>query len=307
MNKEYCNHENKLLDCLEEENKKYKKLLNSKELILGKKLIKYIDKLKKMKLKSIFTDLIISKKIRKLRINEQQQIKEVKYTRKIQESKIIVYTCITGNYDNIIEPNFKDYNCDYILFSDDVKKNTNSLWEIREIPDKIKKIKNNILINRYIKMHPFELFEDYDYAIYVDGNVRLISDVNSFIPFANVTTGLALHRHSRRICLYKEAQFCNIVGKGNKDKINKEMEKMKKDNMPYEFGLLECNFIVTHLKNQNARCILDEWWDEFENSKCYRDQIILPYVIWKNNFQLKDIGDLGNNIFENSKIRVEKH
>lgn len=307
MNKEYSIQENKLLDCLEEENRKYKKILNSKELVLGKKTIKYLDKLKKMKLKSIFTDLVISKKIKSLGINKQQQIKEEKYTRKIQGSKIVVYTCITGSYDNIIEPNFKDYNCDYILFSDDMKKNTNSFWEIREIPNEIKKIENNILINRYIKMHPFELFENYDYAIYVDGNVRIISDVNSFIPFVNITTGLALHRHSRRRCLYKEAQFCNIVGKGKKDEINKEIGKIESNGMPKDFGLLECNFIVVDLKSKKAKKILDEWWNEFRLSEAYRDQIILPYIIWKNNLEMNDIGNLGNNIFENPKIRIEKH
>ena len=156
-------------------------------------------------------------------------------------------------------------------------------------------------------MHPFELFDDYDYSVYIDGNIKLVSDINSFITMVNSKTGLAFHRHSRRNCIYKEAEFCNIVGKGNKTKIDNEMEKLKKLNMPPEFGLLECNLIVTDLKNVNAKNILNDWWDEFVKSECYRDQISLPYSIRKNGFEIKDIGNLGNSIFDNPKIRVEKH
>lgn len=306
MNKNYNNQEEKLLECLEYENTRYKEMLNSKETILGKKIYRNLEKLKKLQILSILNDWIKSKRIKRLRINEKKNTELVEYKREISGKKIVVYTCITGNYDNILEPNFKDYNCDYVLFSDNINRTT-KIWDKKEIPEEIKEIKNNILINRYIKMHPFEFFKEYDYSIYVDGNVKIISDVNSFIPFANSKAGLALHRHSRRECLYKEADFCKIVGKGKKEKIDKEIRKIKQDNMPSNLGLLECNLIVTDLKNQNARKILEDWWNEFEESECYRDQIILPYVIWKDGFEMKDVGSLGNNIFENPKVRIEKH
>ena len=35
------------------------------------------------------------------------------------DKKICVYSCITGNYDNIIDYKTKDKNIDYILFTND--------------------------------------------------------------------------------------------------------------------------------------------------------------------------------------------
>ncbi len=77
--------------------------------------------------------------------------------------------------------------------------------------------------------------------------------------------------------------------------------------MPTNYGLLECNVIVSDLKSENSAKILDEWWKEFVNSNSMRDQISLPYVLWKLKYNIEDIGNLGNNVRNNPKIQIIKH
>ena len=86
-----------------------------------------------------------------------------------------------------------------------------------------------------------------------------------------------------------------------------EINKYREEGFPKAFGLYECNVIVCDLNNKNSETITTSWWDNFLNSESYRDQITLPYVVWKNGFEFDDIGSLGDNVYKNSKIRMEEH
>ena len=245
--------------------------------------------------------------------NSHQQLEnEYKYDyekkNENKRPKVVVYTCITGKYDDLIEPLIKVENIDYIAFTDIPECNSN-IWEKREIPKHIADCNNNIFINRYIKFHLKELFKnsEYEYAIYIDGNIKVISDLTDFVYGINDKTGLAIHRHQYRDCLYDEIEVCRLIKKGNYKKMKEQKEKYKNEGFPKKFGLYECNVIVSDLKNENAREILDAWWDDFKNSESYRDQVSLPYVIWKKKYKFNDIGSLGNNVYKNPKIRIEDH
>jgi hypothetical protein len=52
---------------------------------------------------------------------------------------------------------------------------------------------------------------------------------------------------------------------------------------------------------------MKKWWDEFERSNSGRDQLSLPYVLWKNNKCIEDIGELGNNILKDNRIDIRNH
>jgi hypothetical protein len=69
----------------------------------------------------------------------------------------------------------------------------------------------------------------------------------------------------------------------------------------------EANLIVTDLKNENAIRLLDEWWNEFVRSETMRDQLVWPYVLWKNGFTLNDVGCLGDDIYKNYKLEIVRH
>lgn len=223
----------------------------------------------------------------------------------VLDKKIVVYSCIVGNYDSINEPIYFNDNVEYILFSDkDIKSN---FWKVRKIPTKILQYKNKTIINRYIKLHPLDFFKDYDYSIYIDGNVKTLTDISGFVNCINKKTGIAMFRHHSRKCIYIEEKACLLQNKGNKDKIIKQIEKYKSEKFPTNYGLLEGTIIVSDLKNIKAKNLLEKWWEEFYNSESLRDQLSLPYVLWKNNYKIDDIGFLGNNIRACPKLLFFSH
>ena len=220
--------------------------------------------------------------------------------------KIVVYTCITGNYDKVQEPLFEFKNIDYVLFTNNSNL-VSQKWKIIYIDNKLVQ-NNNINTNRYIKFHPFELFKNkYDYAIYIDGNVKVISNLSNLILSTKNKTGLSMHRHYMRNSIYSEGNACIFRNKGNKKYIKEYLKKCKKIGFPEHYGLLECSIIVTDLKNENAKIIYDNFWNEFIASKTMRDQLIFPYILWKMNYKIDDVGSLGNNEYRDPKFKFIKH
>lgn len=219
--------------------------------------------------------------------------------------KIAVYSCISGNYDNILEPRYNlNKNITYIMYTD--KDITSSGWEIRRIPESLEKLSCSMQ-NRYIKLHPHELLGDFDYSIYVDGSIEIISDLSGMINLLNSSKGIAMHRHYARNCVYQEAVVCQVLKKGNKRQIDNQVKRYRKEGFPSEYGLLECGVIVTDLHNEATEDIYNEWWNELLKSESGRDQFSLPYVLWKKGISPGEIGTLGDNLYYNSKIRVYAH
>lgn len=222
-----------------------------------------------------------------------------------KDKKIVIYTCVTGNYDFIPAPLFFSDNIDYILFTDFEKDFPG--WKRKSIPEKLNSF-SNAQINRYIKMHPHEFFSnDYDYSIYIDGNVQVISDLTFFCNSIKPNVGLQFHRHSLRNDVFDEAKVCIKVKKGNRKYIREYLSFLNDKGFPRNYGLFECNVILSDLKNPISKEILDDWWHCFSESKTGRDQLILPYVFWKKNLNPNDAFGLGNNVFSDSKIRIFSH
>lgn len=304
------NEKERLIKAIEQINNEKKDILASKEYRLGNNIVQYIQHFKPKKMIKFITTKRRNR-IEKKRLyqHEPQSIYNIlnKEVKSVEDKKIVVYTCVTGNYDKVLEPLYHNDNVDYIIYTNcqNIELKT---WKRLEIPDNIKQLNNNVLINRYIKMHPREFFEnEYDYAIYIDGNIQTISDISDFICKTKSETGLALHRHYVRDCIYWEEKACELYKKGDIKKLRDQVNKYKKEGMPENYGLLECNVIVSNLKSDIAEKILDNWWEEFVESKSMRDQISLPYVLWKMNYKMADIGNLGNNVYVNSKISINNH
>ncbi len=88
--------------------------------------------------------------------------------------------------------------------------------------------------------------------------------------------------------------------------MKEQVKRYKKTGFPKDYGMLECNVIVSDLKNLNAIKILNDWWMEYVKSESLRDQLALPYVLWKNNVPIEELTGLGSNVFKNPIIRINK-
>ena len=187
--------------------------------------------------------------------------------------KIVIYTCITGNYDNLIEQPYFD-NCDYVCYTD--KEISSTIWEIRPIPENLLKF-SLVKQQRYIKTHPHEFFKEYDISIWIDGNVEIISNPSSLI---DKKYDIKLPCHPIRNCLYDEANICIKLKKDVKDVIMQQTTKYRREGFPKKFGLPQTNIIIR--KHNSRKCIkfMNSWWAEIEKGS-HRDQLSFSYIQWK--------------------------
>ncbi len=225
----------------------------------------------------------------------------------LKGKKVAVYTCITGNYDSLLEPVYLSNNCDYFVITDN-QIPENCIWK-RIAPGTLDLSGlNPIEKNRYIKLHPHLIFPDHDYSIYVDGNIRVITDMLPFV-FKLGDAFLGVHNHHARDCILTEIRFIKRSGrfKGIDSKLKKQVNAYFVEGYPKHYGLYENPVLLR--KHNDLRCInlMESWWAELKKHTM-RDQISLPYAIWKSGLEKdQDILTLGNNIMKNPRFRRYEH
>ena len=147
--------------------------------------------------------LLLSRYISKLKLQNKKQInfenyfnerdsilkyiyKSLNYTKQlenIKNLKKVVYTIILGNYD---EPNSfkKQKGYDYYLITDnynDTIYNTTN-WKPLKVPDSVQNLTlNTVKKQRFLKLHPHLLFENYDLSIYLDGEFKIEGNLDEFL------------------------------------------------------------------------------------------------------------------------------
>lgn len=174
---------------------------------------------------------------------------------------MICYTCITNSYDDLRDP-FVSEGWRYIVFSDHYIES--DVWECY-VTDKS---------NREIKILGHEeLF--HAPALYVDGNIRIIGDLNEFVN--EIDGRFDLWKHPHRDCVFDEAEAV-IQLKGMKRKLVNEQMKRYKD-MPRHWGLGANGIMYRNFANAEVRAICELWWKEFKKG-VPRDQLSLMPLFW---------------------------
>lgn len=221
------------------------------------------------------------------------------------DHRIAVYTAVFGPVDEIREPIFTPDNCDFFIFTDQPMSET-SAWTrqpMQNMPIEIRQ--DNILMSRYVKMFPDRFFPDYDFTIYVDGKYQVRTDLTEFIQDMN-PIGLRMFKHPLRTSVYQEIEACIQHHKGSKPDLLAYSKRLKQAQMPDHYGLLEGGVIVRETHNAQCQTIMQQWWEEFRQY-VKRDQLSLPYVLWMNNVQIEQVGQLGETIWSHPAIRKFPH
>lgn len=223
------------------------------------------------------------------------------------DERIAVYTCIFGRYDIIQKPICYPDNIDYYIITD-LEMNENCGWKKFDISKFESQLEgmSNIEKNRWFKMHPHEVFSDYRYSVYVDGNVVPVTDFTEFVNRIG-SCGIAMYWHSPNNCIYQEAlQNRYIVRKISPKEVDQQVEYLKSNGMPENYGMTTCNVIARDHTNQICMKLMDDWWTEFM-AHCKRDQLSFPYVAWKNNINMADIAVLGDDVWNTDALLVVQH
>ena len=202
--------------------------------------------------------------------------------------KKVIYTSIFGGYDQLPDPIYTPKGWDFICFTDsDIKSN---IWKIEKVPAIYEDSTRNA---RKYKILPHRWFPDYEYSLWVDGNILIRDDINELIPKYLQKVNLAVHDHNQNVldprdCVYKEAQIIFHFGKINgnyKDDpntIKNQMNKYLNEEYPSNNSLAVTMQLLRRHNKKDCIKAMEQWWEEIKyGSK--RDQLSFNYSMWKTN------------------------
>ena len=148
--------------------------------------------------------------------------------------------------------------------------------------------------NRRVKIWWPEIFDCFDYSLYLDSNVELLVDPRELISFLDPGSDIAVFRHPDRDCAYHEGRVCMLNRLADPRVMRRQLTDYRADGFPPKFGLWACTVILrnhtAHVEEFNRR-----WWDEVERYS-HRDQVSFPYVVWEMGTQVSEFpGSLREN------------
>jgi len=188
--------------------------------------------------------------------------------------RIVFYTAIFGEYDNLLLPDRIDPDVEYVCFTDR-PRNDYGVWQMRSSPyyhpDPTR-------IARWVKTHPHELFPTHQAAVWLDANIIFRGDVHRYIEMVRQQGAqLGLVSHPHRTCFYEEAEACKRLKKDTAKLIDLQVEHYRSAGLPLNQPLFETGFMIVLLKNRETADALHAWWQQIEGFS-RRDQLALAWV-----------------------------
>lgn len=269
---------------------------------------KTLEFLKKGKFKMVFRQLVglIRGILIRSRYTKATKIEESASNNYFTNDRIAVYTVIFGTYDLLKEPYVVPDNCDFFVITDrEVRED--SVWK-KVNCDRwydILKDKSPVEKNRFFKMNPHMIFPRYKFSMYVDGSIQIISDLTPLI-YKMGQAKMAFFCHPGRDCVFDELKVLRINRKIDKERYREYLRYLKQEKMPAHFGMVECGIIVREHNSSECIELMEKWWQMFCKF-VKRDQVLLPYILWRNKRTINDVAVLGLNIRKYYGIRVEEH
>jgi len=198
----------------------------------------------------------------------------------------VVYTCLTGGYDGLLQHGYVASGWDYVCFSNDIREGSVGHWKIRRIDYESD---DKQLLSRFPKLQPHEVLPEYDVSLYVDANVALNDDtvfkcIDELIENGTLLAGV---KHQSRNCLYKESLFLILGGRAKNVSLTlQQMRNYKQEGFPRNFGMYEANIIFRQHNHPQIIQQCNDWWHERLNFS-HRDQLSYSYTLWKNHLPWK--------------------
>jgi hypothetical protein len=215
----------------------------------------------------------------------------------------IIYSAMIGGYDEI-RPVSKKAGWECVMFTDMPKNKlpAGTGWEFRAAC--LGKRMNNVLVNRWYKMHPHVLIPDHEERIYIDAKIQLndfeiIEKQISFLEKDDVS--IAITDHLFRNCIYQEAIAVVEHKKDIEKNVALTMHVLKKIGYPKNHGLYENNFIYRKHKHPMIIELMRQWWS-FINKYSSRDQLSLCYLMWLNGINAEYFYGQGESVRNNQDI-----
>lgn len=200
------------------------------------------------------------------------QVNERDHEQRTPEMKVC-YTAIFGDYDDLKRPFVtKQPGWKFVCFTD--QNIESDYWEIKKVP-LIGETPSKTA--RWYKINAHKCL-DSEHSLWLDATFCINTNLNRwwkrFIPpFTTID-------HPFDDCIYKDANSCLQLGKGEPEKIKEQINFYYQDGLPEHFGLISSGVLMReHTKEVNAFC--EQWWHQVARFSS-RDQIAFTYAYWNN-------------------------
>lgn len=195
----------------------------------------------------------------------------------------VVYTAVFGDYDHVPAVN-PEWDCDFICFTDNPRF-VSPGWRV--VMTQLNG-DSPAQANRRYKMLPHKYLASYERSLYVDGNIKLLADPSPLFEKYIGKGVIAIPKHQDRSCAYAEARLC-IKGKRVKTEIAvQQMSRYEEEGFPENFGMTENGILFRRHHDKNVMALMEAWWVEY-CSGGKRDQLSLPYLIWKHKINVAEV------------------
>ena len=210
------------------------------------------------------------------------------------QRKIIVYTCVAGDYDREIAPVEPNENLVFVCFTNS-KYLSAPGWEIRDLVPTRPGLDNQA-INRFHKLFPHLLFLNASWSIYVDGNISFSGnwrDAVEAVAASNATIGAFTHPHNHN--LLEEVAACRRFRKfttRDDSLADLQVAEYGRRGIDLSKPITENNFLVRNHECRSLAPLMSIWWSQlFEWTS--RDQISLSYALEASKAKLVRLDNAG--------------
>ena len=187
--------------------------------------------------------------------------------------KIAIYRSIFGGYDKVLPVKYQD-EADSYLFTDRMPEEKGYNVIIRSEPA------NNLRRkSRIYKMQPWKYLPEYEYYIYLDGNIEILQSPKMLIRKYLKRYDIAAFKHPWRNCIYDEIDICREIRYVTPEAAREVFEFMIQEDYPRNNGLAENGVILWRNTPQVKE--FGKKWHELYTRFAERDQFYFCYVAWK--------------------------
>ncbi len=218
-------------------------------------------------------------------------------------NNIAVITSIFGGKDNLREIKEKVDGIDYFCFSD--QDFLSETWKVVKRDGFSNRDNYTSRVNAKVyRILPFIFLPDYNYYVWVDGNhspknniLRLIAEME------NQEKEFAFFAHNERNCVYDEIEACRNIRVDVSYLLDKQKDFYQKQNYPIKNGLFETPGFAFKKTSKTINLMLS-WWEQI-NMFSSRDQISLPFCLWKANIEPMIIPGIVNGPNQNNEYFID--
>lgn len=172
--------------------------------------------------------------------------------------------------------------------------------QARAMPDGV----DPVLWNREQKlMHPPQVGLT---SLYLDGSLYPKGPVRDSVHGWLEKADMALFKHPWRTCAYDEIDECVRKGKLTASQGEKARSTLQLAGFPRHFGLWACGAIARRVFcNATQMFVAPVWW-QF-TKELPRDQIWLPFALWRIKDAAKRIHTIDKDIYQNKLLTFRRH